>query len=135
MDEKLRRYYQESKVNNASPGQMLIMLYDLLIKNAERAEAEIASPENPADPSLAAKAITGCIDIMKELTSSLRPSENPSLCGTLSNLYLYFMREFSAAFERRDPRKIRAILPLIRELRNTWSEADRRAGLFQSVAA
>ena len=73
MDEKLRRYYLESQVKNASPGQMVVMLYDLLIKNAERAEAEFTSPENPDDPSLAAKAITGCIDIMKELTSSLRP--------------------------------------------------------------
>jgi len=135
MDEKLRRYYLESKVKNASPGQMLIMLYDCLIKNAERAEAEIAAPENSNDPSEAAEAITGCINIMRELTSSLRSGENPSLCGTLSNLYLFFTREFSTAFEKRDPRRIRAILPLIRELRNTWNEADRRAGQLQAVAA
>ena len=111
------------------------MLYDCLIKNAEQAEAEISSPEQANDPSRAAQAITGCLNIMRELTSSLRPGENPSLCGTLSNLYLFFTREISTAFERRDPTKIRAILPLIRELRNTWSEADRRASQLQAVAA
>jgi flagellar protein FliS len=135
MDEKLRRYYLESRVKNASPGQMLIMLYDCLIKNVETAEAEITSPANPSDPSQAAQAITGCINVMRELTSTLRPNENPSLCCTLSNLYLFFTRELSTAFEKRDPTRIRAILPLIRELRNTWCEADRRAGQLQAVAA
>jgi flagellar protein FliS len=126
MDEKLRRYYLESKVNNASPAQMLIMLYDCLIKNAEQADAEITSPENPNDLSQAAHAVTGCINIMRELTSALRYSVDPALCATLSKLYLFFTREFSEAFEQRDPKRIRAILPLIRDLRQTWSEADRR---------
>jgi flagellar protein FliS len=135
MDEKLRKYYLESRVKNASPGQMLIMLYDCLIKNAERADSEIESPENPSDLSSGAHAITGCIDSLRELSSSLRHGVDPALCATLSKLYLFFTREFSEAFEKRDPKKIRAILPLIRELRNTWSEADRRAGQLQTLAA
>jgi flagellar protein FliS len=135
MDEKLRRFYLESQVKNASPGQMLIMLYDCLIQNAEHADAEITSPENPGDPSKAAQAISRCINIMTELSSCLRHSVDPVLCGTLSKLYLFFTREFSEAFDKHDPKRIRAILPLIRDLRNTWFEADRRAGQLQAVAA
>ena len=135
MDEKLRRYYLESQVKNASPGQMLIMLYDSLIQQAECAESEIASPEVRDNPSQAAQCITRCIDIMRELSTSLRHNEDPSLCAVLSKLYLFFTKELSAAFDQREPGKIRAILPLIRELRGAWVQADRMASQLQAVAA
>jgi flagellar secretion chaperone FliS len=135
MDEKLRRYYLESKVSNASPGQRLIMIYDCLIKNAEKADAAITSPENPHDLTPAADAVTGCIKAITELSATLQFNFDPSLCSTLSGLYRFFAREFSEALNRRDPRKIRAILPLIRDLRDTWVEADRRAGQLQAAAA
>lgn len=135
MDEKLRRYYLESQVKNASPGQLLIMLYDCLIQQAERADEEISSPEFQNNQTQAAKSISSCINIMTELITSLRHHEDPSLCGTLSKLYLFFTREFSEAFDKRESGKIRAILPLIRQLRDAWFQADRRASQFQVIAA
>jgi flagellar protein FliS len=135
MDQRLRSFYLETQINNASPGQLLIMLYDGLIQNAERADTEISSPENPNDLSQAAHAISRCIDILTELSTSLDYSVDPSLCGSLRDLYIFFTREFSQAFDKREPKKIRAILPLIRELRNAWFEADRRSNQLQFVAA
>jgi len=135
MDEKLRKYYLESQVKNAAPGQMLIMLYDGLIQQAERADSEISSPENLKDPSPASLATSRCIDIMTELNRSLNFNADPALCSRLSGLYLFFTREFSEAFNKSEPKRIRDILPMIRDLRNTWFEADRRANRFQAVAA
>ena len=135
MDEKLRKYYLESQVKNAAPGQMLIMLYDGLIQQAERADSEISSPENLNDPSPASLATSRCIDIMTELNRSLNFDVDPALCSRLSGLYRFFTREFSEAFSKREPKRIRDILPMIRDLRNTWFEADRRANRFQAVAA
>ena len=111
------------------------MLYDTLIEYAERADAEIATPSNPSDPLPASRAVSTCINIMTELSTSLRPSVNPELCGTLRDLYIFFTREFSEAFAKREPKRIRAILPLIRGLRNAWSEAYHRAGQAQVLAA
>ena len=127
MDQKLRDFYLEAQIKSASPGQSLILLYDCLIDQAERADTEMAAPENPNDPSPAAQAVSRCINIMTELSASLKHSVDPSLCGTLSGLYLFFTREFSEALNRREPKKIRAILPMIRELRGAWFEADRQA--------
>jgi flagellar secretion chaperone FliS len=135
MDKRLRNFYLESQVNNASPGQLLIMLYDGLIQHAERADMEISSTENALDFRAGAQAITRCIDILTELNTCLKHGVDPVLCGTLSDLYLFFTREFSEAFDKRQPKKIRVILPLLRELRNTWFEADRRANQFQVLAA
>jgi flagellar secretion chaperone FliS len=135
MDQKLRNFYLDTQIKNAPPGQMLIMLYDGLIDNAERAELAMSSPEDSNEPGSAANCVSRCINIVTELHSSLRPSENPELCRTLRNLYVFFTREFSEAFDRREPKKIKAILPLIRELRNTWSEAYRRSGQAQLLVA
>ena len=135
MDQKLRNFYLETQVNNASPGQLLIMLYDGLIHHAELADTEISSLENPNGPTQAAHSVSRCIDIMTELSTTLNHSVDPSLCATLSDLYRFFTREISEAFEKRQPGRIRSILPLIHELRNAWFEADRRAGQLQFMAA
>ncbi len=134
MDQKLRNYYLETQVRNAAPGQLLIMLYDGLIDQAEQADAEIASTANSADAA-GAKSVARCIDFMTELNMTLRPDVDPQLCGTLRNLYSFFAREFSEAYEKRDPKRIRSILPLIRELRDAWSQAYSRAGQGQLMVA
>ena len=103
------------------------MLYDGLIDNAERAEAAISELGSSSNPLDASRCVSRCIDIMTELNSTLRPEVDPSLCSTLRNLYFFFTKEFSEAFAKRDPARIRAILPLIRGLRSAWSEAYRRS--------
>jgi flagellar protein FliS len=135
MTQKLRNFYLESRVKNATPGQMLIMLYDGLIDQAEIADKEISAPEISKDPLLAAHCVSRCIDIMTELNTCLNHTVDPGLCATLSDLYLFFTKEFSEALEKREPKKIRAVLPLIRDLRGAWYQADREANKFHPVAA
>jgi flagellar protein FliS len=131
MDQRLRNFYLESRINNATPGELLVMLYDGLIEHAEYADQEITEPSNPADPSAAAREVSRCIDILTELNTALNHSVDAKLCATLSDLYLFFTRQLSEALDVRAPKKIRDILPLIRDLRKTWAEADRRANQFQ----
>lgn len=131
MDTRLRDYYIESQVNNATPGQLLIMLYDCLLEHAEYAEQEIGALENPGDHRQAAREVTRCINVLTELNTCLRHGVEPALCATLSDLYRFFASQFSEALEARDASKIREILPLIQKLRNTWAEADRRANKYQ----
>jgi flagellar protein FliS len=135
MDERLRNFYIEANVNSASPGQLLVSLYDALIEQAEAAEAELAVPDDVDKRSRAARAITRCINIITELTAALRPEYDPKLCGTLSSLYCFFTRELSAALERAESERVRAVLPLFRQLRNSWSQALRITEQSRAVAA
>ncbi len=114
---------------------MLIMLYDGLIQSAEKADTEMSVPDNCGDKILAAQSVTRCIDIITELNSSLNHGVDASLCSTLSDLYRFFVQELSGAFSQCEPGRIRNILPLIRELRNAWFEADRKANRVQFAAA
>jgi flagellar protein FliS len=131
MDQKLRNFYLENQIKNASPGQLLIMLYDGLIQNAESADTELSAKENPDARVQASRFVSRCIDIMTELNTCLRHSVDPKLCSTLSDLYRFFTHELSEAFDKGEPGRIRAILPLIRELRKAWFEADREANKFE----
>jgi flagellar protein FliS len=131
MDQRLRDYYIDSQVNNATPGQLLIMLYDCLIEHAESADHAISAPQNPEDFRRAAREVSRCINILTELNTCLRYGVSPSLCAKMSQLYQFFTRQLSAALELRSADKIREILPLIRKLRQTWAEADRRANKYE----
>jgi flagellar protein FliS len=135
MTQKLRNFYLESQIRNATRGQMLIMLYDALIDQAEVADREISTVDILNNPLLAAHCIARCIDILTELNTCLDHAVDPMLCATLSDLYFFFTKEFSEALNSRQPKKIRAILPLIRDLRSAWHQADREANKFQPVAA
>ena len=135
MDQKLRNFYLESQIKNASPGQLLIMLYDGLIQNAEQADAEMTSPETSGDAVSISSAVSRCINILTELNTCLDYSVDATLCGTLSDLYRFFTQELSEAFSQRDPKRVRNILPLIRGLRDTWVQADRKANQVQFAAA
>jgi flagellin-specific chaperone FliS len=78
MDQRLRDYYIDSRVNNATPGQLLVMLYDCLIEHAESAEREISAPANPANTCPAAREVSRCINILTELNACLRREASPS---------------------------------------------------------
>ena len=48
MDQRLRYFYEETRIKNASPAEMLVMLYDYLVQKAETAEVELAAPPGSA---------------------------------------------------------------------------------------
>ena len=132
---RLRNFYLESQVYNSSPGQRLIMLYDGLIQQAEALEAHLAKPSDPVELASAGQTVSRSIDILTELTGSLRFEVDPVLCGTLHDLYVFFTREFSASYESKNPKRIRPILNLIRELRKAWASAEKSPSRLQAVEA
>jgi flagellar protein FliS len=135
MDYRLRNFYLESTVNNASPGQLLVMLYEALVQHAEAADAELSSTPHRQDRGDAAHAVARCLDILSELTATLRPEVNSALCASLNDLYRFFAHELSHALEDGRPERIRAILPLLQDLKSTWNKAFQIAGRGTAVAA
>jgi flagellar protein FliS len=134
MDERLRYFYLETRVKNASPGQLLIMLFDALVENSEAAETELAAPPGTEERERAPRRIGRCLDIITELSTSLRHEVDRDLCASLGNLYAFFARQFAEALTQSEPGKVRAILPLLRELNLTWIQAEKISAQAQLVA-
>jgi flagellar biosynthetic protein FliS len=135
MDQRLRYFYEETRIKNASPAEMLVMLYDYLVQKAETAESELVAPAGSEQRAQAPRTISHCIDIITELSSALRPEHDPALCANLGNLYRFFAGQFSEALAKSDAGKIGAILPLLRKLRATWMQAQKISGKAQLIAA
>jgi flagellar protein FliS len=113
-----RDTYLASSVATASPAQLLVMLFDRLALDLQRAAnaLETGSPGDAHAPLLHAQ------DIVLELLTTLRTDAWDGAAG-LASLYDYLYRELVGANVRKDLDATRACLTIVEELRSTWREA------------
>ncbi|MDE1170485.1 MAG: flagellar export chaperone FliS [Verrucomicrobium sp.] len=112
------RAYVSNTVNSATPGQLIVMLYDGLMRFAGDARDELVAGRTGAEP------ISRAIRILTELSRCLRPDASPELCRNLANLYQFYTVELSKAMHEQKPERIDKIIPLIQELRDAWQVAE-----------
>ena len=118
MTKNPRDTYLAASVSTASPAQLLVMLYDRLDLDLQRAAAAIEAglPADAHDPLLHAH------DIVVELRATLRPEEwdgGPALAA----LYDFLFRELVGANVRKDLAATHECLVLVDDLRATWRQA------------
>lgn len=121
----LRNTYLQNQVDASTPGTLVIMLYDGLLKFAGIAREHVASQE-PDSLRIAAENIDRCMKIVTELNSALDHNVYPELCQNLTQLYGFFIQQLSRCLRERDPEVLSGIIPLIENLRGAWVEADRQ---------
>jgi flagellar protein FliS len=122
-----RDTYLASSVATASPAQLLVMLYDRLALDLQRAATalEAGTPADAHAPLLHAQ------DIVLELRATLRTDAWDG-AAALASLYDFLFRELVGANVRKDLEATRACLTIIEDLRTTWREA---AGSVMTVPA
>jgi flagellar protein FliS len=111
--------YGAVKVTTASPAQVLVMLYDGLLRFLR--EAQEAMRQNKR--GRAGERISRSHAILQELVSALDPEQSPQLCERLQSLYLFCMQHLLRANIEQDPAKIGDIVRLLVPLRDAWSTA------------
>ncbi|MEU4239305.1 flagellar export chaperone FliS [Actinoplanes sp. NPDC026619] len=114
----LRDRYLQDSVNTASPGKLLIMLYDRLVLDLGQAEQALRSDAREE----AHDKITHAQEIVIELRTSL-DVDAWSGAPALANIYGWMLTELIGANIARDPDRIKAIRELAEPLRDTWREA------------
>ena len=117
--------YRETRIKTASPGQLIVMLYDEAVKQCDIA-LEIFAKDLKKHPQYiegAHKALSKVQDIITELTASLNFESGGEIAQNLFALYLYFNRELLSANIDKDDSKLRAIRDMISELRGAWASA------------
>ena len=118
MNQNVNNAYFANSVKSATPGQLIVMLYDGLIRFATDARDALAEGKSGAEP------VTRCFRILTELNTCLRPEVAPELCARLSSLYEFYTMELSKAMHTHTPDPITKILPLIADLRDAWEQAE-----------
>ena len=114
----LRARYLGDAVTTASPQQVLVMLYDRLALDLERARLALAEGR-PAD---AEPQLRHAQDIVFELLGSLRVDAwegGPRLAA----LYNWLLAEITQASLKRDRNRVASCLQVVEPLRDAWRQA------------
>ncbi|MFA9423292.1 MAG: flagellar export chaperone FliS [Sedimentibacter sp.] len=113
--------YKNNSINTMTKGELLVLLYDEAIKklNYSKILMENKDFEN------AKVNLEKCRKIFNYLIVTL--DDKYKLSQDLRELYMFFNKEIILASSMKSTSNIDNILPLIKDLRNTWLEADKIA--------
>jgi flagellar protein FliS len=115
---QLRDRYLQDSINTASPGKLLLMLYDRLVLDLMQGEVAVRA----GDREQAHERLTHAQEIIMELRISL-DVEAWSGAPALANLYGYLLTELIGANIAQDAERVASCRTLVEPLRDTWREA------------
>lgn len=111
-------YVQQTSIT-ATPGELLVMLWNAEIKNIKLAILAI----NKNDMSEAHNKIIKAQEIIGELIYSL--DDRYEISAELERMYSFIRSELVQANMKKDVKILENILPLVTEFRDTWEEANK----------
>jgi flagellar protein FliS len=114
----LRNRYLQDSISTASPGKLLVMLYDRLVLDLIRAEEALRTDDRDS----AAERLNHAQEIVLELRTTLDVEVWSGAAG-LAGLYSFLLTELIQANITRDTEKVAACRGLIEPLRDAWREA------------
>ena len=128
--------YQTIATQTASPGQLVVMLYDGAIRFLERA-LEGFQHDDPLEFNRTINNnILRAREIVNELNNSLDLAQGGELAATLRRLYGFMNRQLLRSNARKTPEGIHDTIRRLGILRDAWSEMLRRqqeAALAESL--
>ena len=116
--------YKNTQVSTATPGQLVVMLYEGAItfckiavlgieeKNVETASVNLIKVQN----------------IVNELKISINKKAGGDISEALDSLYEYMMRKLIEANIKKDIGIVKEVQHMLEELREAWVEAVRQTG-------
>jgi flagellar protein FliS len=113
--------YRQVATRTASPGQLVLMLYEGAIRFLERAEAGFRLEDPVEFNTTINDNILRAQDIIRELDFSLNVEQGGELAIQLRRLYDYFDRLLLEANLRKDPSGIAEVIGRITVLRDAWA--------------
>jgi flagellar secretion chaperone FliS len=109
--------YQARSVQTASPGQLVVMLYDGFLRFAGQAQDALERD----DIGSAAVPLTKAQAIITELRVSLDMSQGV-IATNLASLYIYVTERLTEGRIKKDPAEIVEARKVMADLREAWAE-------------
>jgi flagellar protein FliS len=124
------RLYRSNAILTASPGQLVLFMYDGALQAMAAARDAM---DRPATDITRFETIHRQIAKARRIISELQGNldfkvGDGEFAGVLSRLYHYYNRRLLEANLKKDAEPIREIENLLGELRNAWSEMLRKNG-------
>lgn len=113
--------YKQTSVKTASPGRLIVMMYDEGIRQLDIAVR--ALEENTKTLDKVHNAIIKVQDIITELLISLDLDNGGEIAKNLFSLYTYFNKQLFEANTRKDAQQLKEVRTMLAELRVAWVNA------------
>lgn len=113
--------YKKTSVQTMTKGELLLCLFDESIKKLN--QAKILMDNNDFEQSKVL--LVNCKEIFIYLISTL--DFKFEMSNDLYEMYSFFNREISKSITSKQTKPIEEIIPLIRDYRDTWEQADKLA--------
>ena len=115
----LIKQYQEQSILTMSKGELLVKLYDELLKNLKC--ASMLLEQKQTDP--AKKCTKKAKNIVNYLFAIL--DDIYAVSANLKRIYSHILGQIIKANVSGDPASLKEVIPMIQELRDTWAEAEK----------
>lgn len=119
--------YKQQSVMTMTQGEMVVKLYDEVIKQLAAACVAIDEKNLPDANAALLKS--------QKIVNHLRTTLNTSIeiSNNLEMLYEFFVNKMVTANVKKDKSHVEEILPLISELRESFAQADRTVRMQQNI--
>lgn len=125
--------YRQIATQTATPGQLVLMLFDGAIRFMERALAGF-DEEDPLQHNLTINNnILRAQQIIQELDASLNMREGGEFAVTMRRLYDYCNRRLTESNSRKEPEGLKEVLQRIGVLRDAWAQMLEQQGQRSGV--
>jgi flagellar protein FliS len=126
------RSYKETQIKTATPGKLILMLYDAAIRHLNQAVEDLEGEQRRYDR------ISNCLikaqDIITELMISLDFDRGGEIARNLFALYVFMNRRLLDGNIRKDPVPLQDVRRLLTELRGAWASVAIKAGGGEAAA-
>ncbi len=110
--------YRQNAVLTASPGQLVVMLYD----GAHRFLLQSAAVMREGRPGPAGERLRRAEAIIDELLITLNMDTGGDVAVGLQRLYIFFKEHLRAARREQDADKVEDVARMMRDLRDSWAQ-------------
>lgn len=135
MNPNLAKSYKNSSVNTASPGQLVLMLYDGALKFLALAEQGLQD-NNPRSRNEAVNNnLIKAQNILAELQSSLDMKVPGDFAKTMFGLYDFMIRQLQQANIKKTAEPIQTVQKMLKDIRDAWEEMLKKTAAEAAATA
>ena len=119
MDMRGYQRYREDSLNTMTQGELLLLLYDELVKRLNQADLDLGQERY----STFEAAVDRAVVIIRYLSDTLDHSY--PISANLDRLYEYFCYELSRVKAGRNKEELERVLSMVSELRDAFRQAEK----------
>ena len=122
MDTRGYQQYKQQSINSMTPGELLMLLYDEMVKRATLASIALDKQDWPTFEG----AMDRCVDIVNYLDETL--DRQYPISHDLSRMYDYFTYQMGRIKIGRNKAELERLRPMLADMRDAFRAAEKNSG-------